>query len=153
MPEYLEKTVDKFTFRVATDRLYSSEGMWASLVQPGAPGRVRIGLTDFMQQRSGDVAFVSVKAPGTRLSAGDDFTEMETIKVNLSLPAPVGGTVVEVNEALELTPEVVNRDPYGNGWLAVVETASWEADRARLLDPGAYFSLMQSQVEQELEKP
>lgn len=153
MPEYLEKTVDKFTFRVATDRLYSSEGMWVSLVQPGAPGRVRIGLTDFMQQRSGDVAFVSVKVPGTRLSAGDDFTEMETIKVNLSLPAPVGGTVVEVNEALELTPEVVNRDPYGNGWLAVVETASWEADRARLLDPGAYFSLMQSQVEQELEKP
>jgi len=153
MPEYLEKTVDKFTFRVATDRLYSSEGMWVSLVQPGAPGRVRIGLTDFMQQRSGDVAFVSVKVPGTRLSAGDDFTEMETIKVNLSLPAPVGGTVVEVNEALELTPEVVNRDPYGNGWLAVVETARWEADRARLLDPGAYFSLMQSQVEQELEKP
>ena len=152
MPEYLEMTVDKLTFRVATDRLYSPEGVWVLSQAPGTPGRVRVGLTDFMQQRSGDVAFVSVKAPGTRLAPGDDFAEMETIKVNLSLPAPVGGTVVEVSEALELTPEVVNQDPYHEGWLAVIETSAWEADRAGLLDPGAYLSLMQAQVEQELGK-
>lgn len=152
MPEYLEKTFDKFTFRVATDRLYSPEGIWVLSLEPGAPGRVRVGLTDFMQQRSGDVAFVSAKAPGTRLAPGDDFAAMETIKVNLGLPAPVGGTIVEVNEALELTPEVVNQDPYGKGWLVVIETTTWETDRAGLLDPGAYFSLMQSQVQQELEK-
>ncbi len=152
MPEFLQKTVDKFTFRVAKDRLYSSEGIWVLSLEPDAPGRVRVGLTDFMQQRSGDVAFVSVKAPGTRLAVGDDLAEMETIKVNLSLPSPVAGTVVEVNQALELGPEVVNQDPYEKGWLAVIETSSWTKDRAGLLDPGAYFSLMQSQVEQELEK-
>jgi glycine cleavage system H protein len=153
MPEFLEKTVDKFTFRVATDRLYSPDGTWILRMQGGASRRVRIGITDFMQQRSGDVAFVSVKAPGTRLAAGDDLAEMETIKVTLSLPAPVSGTVVEVNEALELTPEVLNQDPHGKGWLAMIEVARWDDERAGLLDPAGYFALMEHQIEQELAKP
>ncbi len=150
MPEYLEHTADKFTFRVATDRLYTREGFWVLPMQSGGPGRVRVGLTDFMQQHSGDMAFVSVKALGTTLAAGDDLLEIETVKVTLSLPAPVGGTVVEVNEALQLTPEVVNQDPYGEGWLAVIETASWESDRARLLDPSGYLAHMRREVEREL---
>jgi glycine cleavage system H protein len=73
--------------------------------------------------------------------------------VSLSVHAPVGGTVVEVNEALDLTPEIVNEDPYGEGWLAVIEAASWEADRARLLDARAYLSVVRSQIEQEVRKP
>jgi glycine cleavage system H protein len=152
MPEYLETTVDKFTFRVATDRLYSPEGVWVFWVQPEGSGRVRIGLTDYLQQHSGDVAFVSVKPPGTKVAAGDELAELETIKMNLSLLAPVSGTVVEVNPALELNPELVNQDPFDKGWLAVLETASWEAERAKLLDPRAYFSVMQSQVDQELKQ-
>ena len=152
MPEYLETTADKFTFRVATDRLYSSEGLWVLLIQPEKANRVRVGLTDFMQQHSGDVAFLSVKTPGTRLQAGDELAELETVKVNLAVHTPVGGTILEVNKALDLTPEVVNKDPYGDGWLAVIEAANWEADRAKLLDARAYLSVMQSQVEQELEK-
>jgi len=153
MPEYLELTADKFTFRVATDRLYTPEGLWALRMQSGAAGRVRVGLTDFMQQRGGDMAFVSVKESGTRLAAGDDLAEVETVKVTLSLPAPIGGTVVEVNGALELTPEVVNQDPYGKGWLAVIEAASWESERARLLDPAGYLAHVRRQVDQELAKP
>jgi glycine cleavage system H protein len=149
---FLEQTVDKFTFRVATDRLYTPEGFWVLAMQAGTSGRVRVGLTDFMQQRSGDMAFVSVKAPGTRLAAGDDLAEIETVKVTVSLPAPLGGTVVQVNEALELTPEVVNQDPYGRGWLAVIEVAKWEDERARLLDPAAYLAHMQREVEKELAK-
>jgi len=151
MPEYLETTADKFTFRVATGRLYSPEGVWVLWVQPETANRVRVGLTDFLQQHSGDVAFLSVKAPGTKLQAGDELAELETVKVNLSVHTPVGGTILEVNKALDLTPEVVNKDPYGEGWLAVIETASWEADRAKLLDARAYLSVMQSQVEQELQ--
>jgi glycine cleavage system H lipoate-binding protein len=72
MPEYLEATVDKFVFRVAADRLYSAEGVW---VQPLGQG-VRIGLTDYLQQRSGDVAFVHAKPPGTKLRAGDELAEV-----------------------------------------------------------------------------
>jgi glycine cleavage system H protein len=147
MAEYLEATADKFTFRVATDRLYTPEGLWA---RPETSTRVRVGFTDFMQQRSGDVAFISVKAPGTTVQAGDEFAELETVKVTQGVPSPVGGTILEVNEALDVTPELVNRDPYGAGWLGVIEAADWEADRAKLLDARAYLSVMQSQIEQEV---
>ncbi len=147
MAELLEITADKFTFRVAADRLYSPEGVW---VRPESGGRVRVGLTDFMQQHSGDVAFLSVKPAGTSLQAGDEFAELETVKVNLGVQVPVGGTVVEVNAALELTPEVVNEAPYGEGWLAVIEPSSWEPDRAKLLDARAYLEVVRSRVEQEL---
>jgi glycine cleavage system H protein len=147
MPEYLETQADKFTFRVATDRFYGPLGLW---VRPETSNRVRVGFTDFMQQRSGDVAFISVKAPGTTVQAGDDFAEVETVKVTQGVPSPVAGTILEVNKALDLTPEVVNRDPYGEGWLAVIEAANWESDRAKLLDARAYLSVMQSQIEQEV---
>ena len=150
MPEYLQTTVDKFTFKVATDRSYSPDGIW---LQDLGDSRVRVGVTDFVQQHSGDVAFATVQATGTTLAAGDEFAELETVKVNLSLPLPVAGTVVEVNPALDTNPEVVNQDPYGDGWLAVIQAAAWEVDRVGLLDPPAYLSVMQSQAEQELNQP
>lgn len=152
MSEYLETTADKFTFRVAVGRFYTHEGVWALWVEQETAHRVRVGLTDFLQQRSGDVAFLSVRPPGTAIEAGGEFAELETVKVNLSVHSPVAGTIVEVNRALELTPELVNEDPYGDGWLAVVETMTWEADRTRLLDASAYLSVMQGQVEEEVQK-
>jgi len=149
MPDYLETTVDKFIFRVATDRLYSPEGAWAL-----ADGdRIRIGTTDFLQQRSGDVAFVEVKPEGTAVAAGDEVAMIETIKANVEVPSPVGGNVVEVNPAMELSPEAINQDPYGEGWLAVIEASDWPADRERLLDPQAYFEVMRAQAEEEAQKP
>ncbi len=146
MPDFLEATFDKFTFRVATDRLYTPDGVWLQ-VQPD--GRVRLGVSDFLQQHSGDVAFISVKAAGIRLAVGEDFAEMETIKVNQSLTAPVAGTIVAANPALDLNPEDVNQDPYGRGWLALLEPANWASDRAGLLDAQAYLATMRVQVEQE----
>jgi glycine cleavage system H protein len=148
MPEYLEITVDKFTFKVAADCLYSGEGLWVK----AEGGRARIGLSDFLQQRSGDVAFAEVQPAGTRLQAGEEVAAIETIKVNLSLGAPVTGRVVEVNPAMEDAPEVINQDPYGAGWLAVLEAEDWEAERARLLDPQAYFEKMKAEVEEEAGK-
>ena len=152
MPEYLETTVDKFTFRVATDRLYSAEGAWVLWVQPQGDNRIRVGLSDYLQQHSGDVAFVHTKPVGTKLAAGDELAELETMKMILTLPSPIAGTVVEVNETLDLTPEIVNQDPYGKGWLVVLKVENWEAERAKLLEPPAYFSVMQSQVDEELKQ-
>jgi glycine cleavage system H protein len=150
MSEYLQTTVDKFTFRVATDRLYTPNGVWVlSMPSQGAP-RLRIGITDFLQQHSGDVAFVNVKPQGTMLKAGDEFADMETMKITLGLPSPISGAIIEINTALELTPEVVNQDPYGEGWMATIEATDWEAERAKLLDAPAYLAVMQSQAEQEL---
>lgn len=155
MPTYLAAKIEKFTFRVADDRWYSREGLW---VQPldvavGATLRLRVGVTDFLQQHSGDAAFVTVKPVGTKLAPGDELAELETIKVNLTLDAPVSGTVVAVNDVFALTPEALNQSPYEQGWLAELATTTWDADRAQLLDPQAYLSIMRAQAEAEVEKP
>jgi glycine cleavage system H protein len=146
MPEFIEATVDKFIFRVATDRLYSADGVWAQI----EGNRVRVGLTDYVQQLNGDAAFVHVKSTGTVLAAGDELAELETIKANVSVYSPVSGTVDDVNPNLNLGPEVINQEPYGKGWLAVLETANWEIEKTKLLDPQAYLSLIRSQAEEEL---
>jgi glycine cleavage system H protein len=146
MTEFLETTVDKFTFKVATDRLYSAEGLWA---RPEG-NRVRIGLSDFVQQHNGDVAFAEVKAVGTNVTFGDEIATIETIKVNLSLISPVTGKVVEVNPAMSTAPEAINQDPFGAGWLAVVEATDWEADKSRLLNSQAYFAKMKRDAELEV---
>ena len=148
MPEFLTATVDKFTFKVAMDRAYTSEGVWAM-----ADGQsIRIGLSDYLQQRSGDVAFAEVKPAGTALTAGDEAAAIETIKVNISLLSPAQGRVLTVNPALETAPEVINQDPYGDGWLVVIEAENWAADQARLLTAQAYFDQMKEQAEQDVKK-
>ena len=154
MPEFLETRVDKFTFKVAADRYYSSEGVWASPLPQGEGRgvRVRVGVSDFLQQRSGDVAFAEVNPEGTVLATGDEVAVIETIKVNISLTSPVSGKIVEVNPAMATAPEAINKDPYGEGWLAVIEPGDWETDRARLLDAQAYFTLMKRQAEEESNK-
>ena len=91
MPEYLETTVDKFTFKVARDRLYTRDGVWVLPIESPEGVTVRIGLTDYVQQHSGDVAFANLKPIGTALNFGDEFAEIETIKVNVGLPSPVAG--------------------------------------------------------------
>jgi len=145
MAEFLEMTLDKFTFRVALDRYYSAQGVWAK--REGE--HVRIGLSDFLQQRSGDVAFAEVKPVGTRLAFGEEAAVIETIKVNISLDTPVSGNIVEANPNMEAASEMINQDPYGEGWLALIETPDWEADRIRLMDAQAYFELMQKQAREE----
>ncbi len=149
MPEYLETMEDKFTFRVATDRRYTSQGVW---VLAEAGGRVRMGLSDFPQQNNGDVAFANVKPVGTRLATGDQFAEIETIKAMVELHAPITGTIAEVNAALDTAPESINQSPYEKGWLAIIESTAWDAEQQKLLDAAAYFSVMKEQVQEALKK-
>ena len=148
MPEFFEVTVDKFTFKVAADRFYTREGVWAL----AEGNQVRIGLSDFLQQRSGDIAFAEIKPVGTTLSAGDEVASIETIKVNVALSLPVSGSVIEVNSEMDTAPETINQDPYGAGWLAVIEAADWETDRAQLLDAAAYFDVVKREAEEEMKK-
>ncbi len=149
MTGFMEITVDKFMFTVATDRLYNDEGVWA---KPEGE-LVRIGLSDFVQQHSGDVAFAEVKPAGTRVATGEELATIETIKVNISLSAPVSGEVREVNEALASSPEAINQDPYGAGWLMLIRPTDWDTEKSHLLKPQAYFAKMKSQAEQEVQKP
>lgn len=149
MSDFLKTTVDKFTFKVAGDRYYTPEGVWA---KPEG-SRIRIGLSDFLQQRSGDVAFAEVKPAGIAVDFEGEVAVIETIKVNISLGSPVDGVVAETNPSMATAPEVINQDPYGAGWLAEIEVANWDTDRIRLLDAQAYFLLMKGQAQEETGRP
>ena len=83
---------------------------------------------------------------GTRLAAGEDLANIETIKVDLAVPAPAAGEVAAVNEALADAPELINQDPYGAGWLVALKPAIWPAPG--LLDAEAYLALMTAQAEE-----
>ena len=148
MAEFLETTVDKFIFRVAMDRLYSPDGVW---VLESGDARVRVGISDYVQQRSGDAAFVHLELQGTVLARGDELAELETIKATLGVISPLAGAIVEVNAALDLSPENINQDPYGKGWLALIESTQWQTDRESMLDPSAYSKLIQAQAKAEME--
>lgn len=143
MTDSLALTIDKFTFRVPTDRRYHADGLW---LRAEPEGRIRVGLTDFLQQRSGDVAFVKVPRGGSTIVAGDTLVELETIKVTVAIATPVGGTLVDINVDLDLAPEVVNQDPHGNGWLVVLEVPDAGAALAALLSPEAYLEVVRTQA-------
>ena len=144
----LELNIDKFTFRVPRGLYYSDANVWVKLED----GKARLGLTDFAQQRSGDMAFAEPGQVGATLKFGDEFASVETIKVNVSLPSPVTGTIVEVNAELQDAPEWINQEPYGKGWLVVVQLIDWESDKARLLNADAYYALIKRQAEEEVKK-
>ena len=146
--QMLKVTIDKFTFIVPADLFYSDAGIW---VMPEGH-RARLGLSDFAQQSNGDVAFVKVKPVGTKLERGDEFAEIETVKVNVTFPSPVKGTIVEVNRTLADAPELINQEPYGKGWLAVVELSEAEDALSHLLDAQAYHALVKDQAEAEMKK-
>jgi glycine cleavage system H protein len=111
---------------------YTKEHEW---VREDAPGRVRIGITDYAQDALGDVVYVDVPEVGTQVTAGQPFSEVESTKSVSDVYAPASGTVLERNVLLEDRPELVNEQPYGDGWLVVLEVAEAVAD---LMDAASY---------------
>ncbi len=105
--------------------------------------RVRIGITDYAQDALGDVVFVSLPDVGAVVEAGGVLGEVESTKSVSEVYAPLAGTVVAVNAELSSVPERLNADPYGLGWLCVIEVAGGE-DGADLLDAESYRALTQS---------
>lgn len=98
-----------------------------------------VGITDHAQQQLGDVIFVELPSAGTALKAGDRFGTVESVKAASDLFSPVGGTVAAVNDALTDTPEKVNADPYGDGWLMKLESV--DESGAELMDEAAYEAM------------
>jgi glycine cleavage system H protein len=96
---------------------YTTEHEWVQTVGD----RVRVGITAYAQDALGDIVYVSLPETGSTISAGSSVGEVESTKSVSDIYAPVGGTVVERNEVLETTPELVNSDPYGQGWMFEVE--------------------------------
>jgi glycine cleavage system H protein len=118
---------------VPNDLRYSKEHEWAR----DENGRVRVGITDFAQDALGDVVYVDLPETGTQVVAGQAFGEVESTKSVSDVYAPVSGTVVERNAALEDKPELVNESPYGDGWLVAIEPSD-PAELDALMDGGGY---------------
>jgi glycine cleavage system H protein len=111
---------------------FTSTHEWVRLDDGGAT----VGISDHAQSQLGDVIFVELPAVGTALAPGDKFGAIESVKAASDLYAPVGGTVAEVNTALEDQPELVNNDPYAGGWMLRLENVS--EGGAALMDEAAY---------------
>jgi glycine cleavage system H protein len=127
------------------DRRYTREHEWAT-DEDG--DRVRVGITDFAQDALGDVVYVDLPEEGTEVRAGEAFGEVESTKSVSDIFSPVTGTIAARNAALVETPELVNRDPYGEGWMVVIHmTDRTELDA--LLDAEAYREMAEAEGEGE----
>jgi glycine cleavage system H protein len=108
-----------------------------------------VGVTDYLQKSSGDVAFVEPAAVGKEVKKGGDLGEIETIKVTLNLLSPVTGKIIEINQALDASPELINSDPYGAGWICRIELADPEGAKNGFLQAEAYMEIMKVKIERE----
>lgn len=122
---------------VPDDLRYTSDHEWVRLED----GRIRIGITDYAQDALGDVVFVQLPEPGAKVEAGTSFSEVESTKSVSDIYAPVAGTVVEVNGELADSPQRLNEDPYGEGWICIIEPSDAAAVEG-LLDAAAYQALI-----------
>jgi glycine cleavage system H protein len=123
------------------DLRYTKDHEW---VRDEGQRRVRIGITDFAQDALGDVVYVDVPEVGTEVSANQAFSEVESTKSVSDVFAPLSGTVVERNPLLEERPELVNEQPYGDGWIVVLELGDG-AEVDDLMDAGAYRAFVETQ--------
>ena len=123
---------------VPDDLRYTPDHEWVRLED----GRVRVGITDYAQDALGDIVFVQLPAPGLAAEANGALCELESTKSVSDVYAPVDGTVVEVNSELADAPQHVNEDPYGEGWICVIDPASPGAVD-NLLSADAYRKLLE----------
>jgi glycine cleavage system H protein len=121
---------------IPPDLKYTKEHEWAKI----EGDRARVGITHFAQEQLGDVVFVELPRVGTRVTALKTFGVVESVKAVSDLYAPLSGEIVEINAELPKKPELVNQDPYGQGWMLVIKLSS-PAEVGQLLDASAYEQL------------
>jgi len=120
------------------DLRYTREHEWA---RDEGQGKVRVGITDYAQDALGDVVYVDVPEAGTEVRSGQPLGEVESTKSVSDIYSPVSGTITERNEQLDKSPEIINSDPYGQGWLVAV-TMTEPSQANDLMDAGAYRDLV-----------
>jgi glycine cleavage system H protein len=123
---------------IPSDLRYSTDHEWARVEE----GRVRIGITDYAQDALGDVVFVEVPEVGTKVERGASFSEVESTKSVSEIYAPVSGVIAEINADLADSPERLNDDPYGEGWICVIDPVD-PAQLDELLDAEGYRALIE----------
>lgn len=118
------------------DLYYTEDHEWLRLEN----GTATVGVTDFAQSELGDIVFVEVEPEGTELGQDEVFGTVEAVKTVSELYMPVSGTITAVNDELEMAPETVNDDPYGDGWMVEIEVAD-ESELEALMDAEAYAEM------------
>jgi len=121
---------------IPADLKYTKEHEWVRLEDDTAT----LGISDHAQEALGDIVFVELPELGRVVAPGEAFAVVESVKAVSDVYAPVGGEVIEVNEALESEPEKVNTDPYGSGWIAKLKT---DGSSVELLDEAAYTTFLE----------
>ena len=121
------------------DCKYTKEHEWVRLEGDTAT----VGITDYAQRELGDVVFVELPAPGAQIVQGETFGVVESVKAASDLYAPIGGEVLEANDSLADSPDLVNKEPFAGGWMLKVRPAD-ATDLDRLLDAAAYDSFIQT---------
>ncbi|MEM9042642.1 MAG: glycine cleavage system protein GcvH [Actinomycetota bacterium] len=125
---------------IPDDRRYSSDHEWIRRV--GDSDVVTVGITDYAQDSLGDVVFVEVPDVGMRVAANDTVTEVESTKSVSDIYAPVSGVISTVNDELDDQPELLNSDPYGDGWICTIEMSD-PSEYDALLDAAGYSGLIE----------
>ncbi len=122
--------------KIPAELKYTKEHEWARLEN----GKIRVGITDYAQEELHEIVMVELPSVGTAVKMGEVFGTVDSVKATSDLFSPIDGEVVAVNEKLEEAPELVNNDPYGEGWLLIIKPA----------DPKQYEGLMNAETYKQL---
>ena len=143
--DYREYIYDKFIFKVKNGIYYHKDGCWVEV-----EGNIAtIGVSDFFQTLNGDVANVSLYSIDVNIVQDEPLGDMETMKTSIELTSPVNGKIIEQNTKVTDTAELVNSDPYGDGWLLKAKVKNFESDKLNLMDSEKYFDYMKARVDEE----
>lgn len=143
-----EFKIDKWVFHVPKERYYNENDSWVTIDENIAT----VGITDFRQTMVGDILFVELPEPGKVVEQFDETGSYESNKTLLDLISPVSGVIQEVNKRLIDKPELVNQDPYGDGWFIKVEVKDFSSNKENLLSSEGYFDYMKRKAEEEKKK-
>ena len=146
--DFYQELADKFIFTVKKGLLYTKNDVWIEIRN----NETKIGITDFLQIRGGDAVFVELPKKGSVIRLQDEIANYETIKAVLPVISPFNGVIAEINTSVNDKPELINEDPYGEGWLVLISPSNLEEDRKYLISAEKYFELMKSKIKDELGK-
>jgi glycine cleavage system H protein len=130
-------------YKIPINLLYTDTHEWVSVEGDIAT----IGITDYAQDLLHEIVFVELPERGSEVKRGESIAEIESVKSVAKVYSPLSGSIIEVNEVLEEKPELINDDPYGEGWIAKIKMNNFENERKLLLSYEEYMELIEAEIE------
>ncbi len=147
--EFLEKKGEVYVFKIPRGFYYTEHDSWGKV----EGSLVRVGVTDYIQRMVGDMLFVEfMVSVGDVVEQFREIARYEGLKLVMELESPVGGEIVEINQEVIDNPEIINKDPYGKGWFAIIKPTNLEKELENLLKDVEFFDLMSKRVDEAMKK-